>query len=226
MNGFVLDEYYPYSDTDEHKPRYAFEVRGVGYMQITGREDQLACLRYLKTMGYYQGEIDESALGYVEELRQMPWQAAAWRWAVVDQTKEHSLNAYIVERAKDNGDKLTLGMVLTAESFINGRVSPDNKPEKISENSDENCDTSDATVDAIDSENLSEICSTANDALAAIASGEVLQMIGTEKDNNHWYTVGDYLYVGGWRYRAPNNWTQFMDNYYLLFPEEERWQIQ
>lgn len=198
----AVTEYYPVD-----KNGYKFEERGVGYIQVTGYESQLACLRYLEAAGYYQEKINESALGYVEELRSMPWESAAWRWAVFEQTGAGNLNAYIAARAKDNGDKLTLGMVLTAESFINGQVSTEeNPPEKISKNPNESYNTPD-------------------DALAAIARGKIPQMIGTEKDDNHWYTVGDYLYVGGWRYRAPNNWTQFMANYYRLFPEEERWQM-
>ena len=206
--GRAVTEYYPYTESDRDKPDYAFEERGVGYMQVTGRGSQLDCLRYLKAMGYYQGEIDENALGYTEELREMPWQSAAWRWAVVDQTKAHSLNAYIRDKASENDGRLTLGMLLTAECFINGQVTTQyNSPQKISENPNENYNTP-------------------NNALAAIASGELPQTMGGERDDNHWHTEGGYLYAGGWRYMAPNNWDYFMNNYYILFPEEERWQIE
>lgn len=102
---------------------YKFEERGVGYIQITFKDNQLECLEYLKSHNYYDGDIDENASGYVEELREMPWEASAWRWAVKKQTSDGlSLNDYVTDRSDQNGDQLTKGIFLASESFINGVV--------------------------------------------------------------------------------------------------------
>ncbi len=116
--GRAVTEFYP----KDYNPGYPYEVRGVAYMQITHRDSQLECLKYLKENGYYDGYIDENALGYVEELRKLPWEASAWRWAVCVQTEEKNLNNYVKVKANDNGNQLTMGIFLTAESFINGKV--------------------------------------------------------------------------------------------------------
>ncbi len=115
-----VTEYYPKGY--EFKVGYAFEERGVGYIQITWRESQLECLKYLQNSGYYKGNINENAQGYVDELRELAWEASAWCWAVKKQTGEGNLNQYIVARTAENQDQLTAGIVLTAESFINGTV--------------------------------------------------------------------------------------------------------
>lgn len=66
--------------------------------------------------------IDENAAGYVKELRTIPWETSAWRWAVVEQTGEGNLNAYVTARATEEERGLTMGIFLAAESFINGKV--------------------------------------------------------------------------------------------------------
>ena len=118
--GRCVTEYYP--EGYEAKVKYEFEERGVGYMHITGKSNQLACLTYLQEHGYYSGDIDPNAVGYVNELREMPWAASAWRWAVYSQPVGSHLNNYVAERAAENGNCLTKGIFLTAESFINGLV--------------------------------------------------------------------------------------------------------
>lgn len=117
--GRAVTEFYP----DGYDPGYPYEERGVGYMQVTWRESQLQCLRYLKEKGYYDGDIYEKAPGYVEDLRELPWETSAWRWAVCVQTSDgYSLNDYVMARVHDNGERLTMGVFLTAESFNNGKV--------------------------------------------------------------------------------------------------------
>lgn len=119
--GRSVTEYYPQGY--EKEVSYKFEERGVGYIQITFKDNQLECLEYLKSHNYYDGGIDENASGYVEELREMPWEASAWRWAVKKQTSDGlSLNDYVTDRSDQNGDQLTKGIFLASESFINGVV--------------------------------------------------------------------------------------------------------
>lgn len=173
---------------------YGFEERGVGYIQITGKGNQLMCLQDLKVLGYYDGDIDESALGYVEELRELSWEASAWRWAIYPQTGMGNLNAYVEVKSNENDKKLTSGIVLTAESFINGIVSTDVNP------------------GIIIGEKPNENCKTINGALSEIASGEIIY--GTDEKN--WHVEGTNLFVGGWKYSAPSNWTAFDDHYGTL----------
>ena len=116
--GRSVTEFLPIGE----KRRYEFEERGVGYIQVTWRESQLECLKYLKDNGYWNGMIDENAAGYVKELRTIPWETSAWRWAVVKQTGEGNLNAYVTARATEGERGLTMGIFLAAESFINGKV--------------------------------------------------------------------------------------------------------
>lgn len=197
--GRAVTEYYPQGY--EEIVDYDFSERGVGYLQITWKDTQLNCLKDLMAMGYYNGNINENAQGYVDELRTMPWQTSAWRWAVYTQTYCDNLNLYIEQKAKENNNKLTLGMTLTAECFINGKISENNKAYKM-------VDSPIADYQTIDT------------ALRDIASGKIPQI--TEENNqnlNGWYTDDVYLYVGGWRFEAPLNWKKFKENYYLLFPE-------
>lgn len=193
----AVTEYY----YDGYEPGYSFEERGVGYMQITFTDAHKACLEYLIEIGEYDAENSSNVSDYVEVLREMPWQVSAWRWAVFEQTREGNLNRYIEVKANENEDKLTLGMVLTAESFINGRVSSKkNSPEQVLDNTKIEYNTIDA-------------------ALRNIASGAVpYDPNGDGLDN--WHTEGDYLYVGGWKYKAPRNWSHFMNNYFKLYPTE------
>lgn len=116
--GRGVTEYYPID-----KKAYSFEERGVAYMQVTGKKNQLECLQYLKEKGYYDGDIDEDAAGYVSELRELPWETSAWRWAVCKQTEDgYPLNDYVMARLHDNDDQLIMGIFLTAECFNNGIV--------------------------------------------------------------------------------------------------------
>ena len=129
-NGDTLVDEYGRAIVEDYpegvKRKYSFEERGVSYIHITGKEIQKSCLQDLQEMGYYEKEGDiPDAPGYVKELREMPWAAAAWRWAVCPQTGDGNLNAYVTNRSAENGDELTKGVFLTAESFINGIVNDD-----------------------------------------------------------------------------------------------------
>lgn len=196
--GRAVTEYYP--DGYEKKVRYIFEERGVGYIQVTWKLTQLACLQNLKNKGYYKEDIDDNALGYVEELREMPWAVSAWRWAVYEQTGEHNLNKYVEARGDDNGGELTLGMVLVAESFINGKVSKENTPIQ---------DTSSNITPQ-------QEYSTMNDAMRGIATGSITEWHVEEIKNVKTKEVKYKLHVAGWIYDAPNNWAEFEANYNKL----------
>lgn len=117
--GRAIVEYYPLG----YKKEYTYKERGVGYINVTGKEDQYACLDYLQKNGYYNGAIDNNADGYVEELKGNPWAVSAWRWSVYTQTSEGlSLNEYVVDRTQNKGDYLSKEVYLAAESFVNGIV--------------------------------------------------------------------------------------------------------
>lgn len=195
-HGRAVTEYYP----DNYYPGYGYEERGVGYMQITFTESHKKCLKCLKEMGYYNEDISNIS-DYVEVLREMPWQTSAWRWAVYVQTKDGNLNRYIEARANENGGKLTLGMVLAAESFINGKVSKDINPRE------QVLDNTEMEYGSI------------NDALCNIANG-IVPYDPNGNGLSSWYTEGGHLYIGGWKYETPNNWNNFKSNYFKLFPAE------
>ena len=198
--GRAVTEYYP-----KDKTEYSFEARGVGYIMVTKSGAQKKCLEDLKEMGYYEKDLDIDSMtgGYIDELRKKPWAVSAWRWAVYygDETKDDYLNAYVPERVKENDGCLTIGIVLTAESFINGKVSEKNMGTKT----EKSVNGSSIPVD---------------DVLGPIASGEIahIEKSDAEKSDSYkgWYTDGENLYVDGWRYGAPRNWDNFENNYNIL----------
>ncbi len=195
--GRAVTEYYPIGYDDE--VGYSFEERGVSYIQITGHEAQLSCLKDLKDMGYYEDDmvIDPYAKGYVEELRKEPWAASAWRWAIYTQPKDNTLNNYVQECVKENNGSLTIGIVLTVESFINSKVSTEGNPgSKIDEDAKARSNT-------------------INNALHCIAYGEILNIKDNDGEDG-WYIEDGSLYVDGWKYSAPNHWDTFESNYEIL----------
>lgn len=190
----AVTEYYP----EGHNPGYGFEERGVTYIHITKKLTQLDCLKAMISHGYIEMEeddIDENALGYVDELRQVPWAGAAWRWAEAGQTRFGNLNNYVVQRVAECEGELTLGIFLVAESFINGKVS------------DKNPAIKDITSDA----DPNPLYGTINDALNAIATNEVTD----------WHVEEGKLHIAGWVYEAPNNWQLFEENYKSLLGEKK-----
>lgn len=191
----AVTEYYP----EGRAPGYTFEERGVTYMHVTGKETQLACLKAMISHGYskmIEDDIDENALGYVDELRSTPWAGAAWRWAEAKQTESGNLNNYVVEKVAECGEKLTLGIFLVAECFVNGKVSEGKNPAK---------------KDNISSNIVpDQAYNTVNKALGAIARNEVTD----------WYVEGGKLHIEGWVYEAPNNWALFEENYNTLVKEK------
>ncbi len=182
--GRAVTEYYPVG----YKVAYLFEERGVGYIQVTWKDTQLKCIKDLQNRGYYTGNINSNALGYVNELRDMPWVVSAWRWAEVNQTGDGNLNNYVAARAADNGGQLTIGIVLAAESFINGKVSAQDNP---------------AIQDTSINTRPVQTYNTVSDAIGAIARGNIAD----------WEVINGELHVAGWIYEAPNNWTEFESNY-------------
>ena len=122
--GFTsIKEYY------EENDNYSEDESGRGYLQITSEETQKACLEYIHDI-YEKGELIENQGVYIEDLTYYPWTASAWYWAIypkVDVDGGQPLNIYTMKRLGDNGEKLTLGVVLATESFVNGVVKPDNK---------------------------------------------------------------------------------------------------
>lgn len=191
-HGRCVTEYYP--NYNEIHGDYDYDSRGVGYMQITHRGDQRDCYKFL--MDREGIELDEKIDNYVDILRDYPWETAAWRWAEFSQTKDNSLNAYIPNRVVDSGG-MTLGIILAAESFVNGTNSSE---KNIGQREDENADIS---------------CDTVDKALSLIASGDITYVSKDEYnvDYNGWYVEEDTLHVNGWRYNAPNNWENFEDLY-------------
>lgn len=195
-------EYYA-DDSD-----YLYEERGSGYLQVTGKDTQLACLQYIYDMYGIETEIDTTKDGYAEDLADYPWEATAWYWAVllkVNTNPQKPLNDYVIERLGDNGGELTLGVVLTAECFVHG----DNKAGNT---------CGEYTID---------------NALHVIARYDSLKM-NDEEDNNGWYIDGngkDYvLYIPEkmlettenedgnpvseiLEFNAPYNWDTFENGY-------------
>lgn len=204
--GRAVTEYYP--EGYENDVNYDFEARGVGYIMVTGYEDQKRCLEYLKEKKFYDKDLDIDSMtgGYIDELRKNPWAVSAWRWAIYEQPEDTNLNDYVSERVEDNNGSLILGIVFTAESFVNGVVSEDvNKGTIIDENANARSNTM-------------------NDALHYIARGEIPYIEKSEykisDSYKGWYTENERLYVDGWRYRAPENWDTFQDNYNILKEQE------
>ncbi len=193
-HGRCVTEYYP--NYNEIHGDYDYDSRGVGYMQITHRGDQRDCYKSLMGREGKTIESDEKIDNYVDILRDYPWETAAWRWAEFSQTKDNSLNAYIPNRVVDSGG-MTLGIILSAESFVNGTNSSE---KNIGQKEDENADIS---------------CDTVDKALSLIASGKITYVSKDEYnvDYNGWYVEEDTLHVNGWRYNAPNNWENFEDLY-------------
>ena len=107
---------------------YVYEERGAGYLQVTKKTTQLDCLQYIYDMYGKTAVIDPNLAGYAEEIGDdYPWESAAWFWAINKNTSLGNLNNYVVTHCGNNGGKLILGNVLTAESFVYGCVDPDNK---------------------------------------------------------------------------------------------------
>ncbi len=119
--GFINTQEIYDEDSD-----YPYEARGAGYLQVTGKVDQERCLRYIYNMYGIEDDIDTTKLGYSDDLANYPWEASAWRWTQYAQTKDGCLNLYVVAHCNENEEKLTLGIVLTAESFVHGDVRPNN----------------------------------------------------------------------------------------------------
>ncbi|MGN0326088.1 MAG: hypothetical protein ACI4DW_07240, partial [Lachnospiraceae bacterium] len=107
-----------FAENSDH-PR---DESGVGFLQVTKEDNQTACLQYINNL-HNNGELKENQGEYTGELEDYPWTTSAWFWAVrstVDSKGEEQLNRYVVNRISDNGGKLTLGVVLTAECFVHG----------------------------------------------------------------------------------------------------------
>ena len=200
-HGRCVTEYYP--NYNEIHGDYDYDSRGVGYMQITHREDQRDCYKFL--MDREGIELDEKIDNYVDILRDYPWETAAWRWAIMPSTGDgKTLNEYVTVR-EGGRNGLSLGVLLTAESFINGKVRDNNHVGK--------------DIEKADSTNV-----TIDDALHDIATGDTLH---TKKedymvDYKGWYveeTVSEndekieLLHVNGCIYEAPNNWGRFEELY-------------
>lgn len=200
--------------------KYPKAARGAGYIQVTGKDTQQDCLQYIYDLYGINDEIDENQLGYSDEVAKYPWEASAWYWTQYTQTKDGCLNNYDVERCRENGGRLILGIVLTTESFVNSKVSTDNEDGGY----------------------------TMNDALAVIVKYDSLRL-NDEKDNGGWYVFENEtdnedctLYISAetleyfkneqeifasdipseWdtsvylQFSAPNNWCAFEEYYNAL----------
>ena len=178
----------------EENSKYRFEERGVGYIQVTYKDTQKKCLKDLKDMGFYEGEIKANALGYVEELKEMPWAVSAWYWTHEDRPKGDHLNDYVPRMVQESGE-MTMGILFTAESFVNGVVADWN--------------TSKSTK-----------YKTMNDALHHIARNHIEYLGDAETvKQNETAGKGWYAYhvdeekwaldVYGYIFRAPNHWGTF-----------------
>lgn len=112
----------------EENEGYGEDESGVGFLQVTLKETQDDCLQYIEDLAN-KGVLIENQGKYTGNLGDYPWIASAWYWAVHPKggkDKEPPLNSYVVDRLDDNGGKLTLGIVLTAECFVHGDVSEGN----------------------------------------------------------------------------------------------------
>ncbi|MDE6742687.1 MAG: hypothetical protein K2J95_02265 [Lachnospiraceae bacterium] len=139
---------------------YEYEERGAGYIQVTFKDIQRACLQYIYDMYGIEETITDQE-GYAKEVAEYPWAASAWFWAIllkVGKYDPQTLNSYVMERLEENGGKLTLGIVLTAECFVHGDVNPDIRVGGY----------------------------TLDDALHVIARYDSLRL-NDEKDNGGWY---------------------------------------
>lgn len=197
---------------------YEYDERGAGYIQVTFKDIQRACLRYIYDM-YGIEETIADQMGYAEEVAEYPWAASAWYWAnylVVD--GKQPLNSYVMERLDDNGGELTLGIVLTAECFVHGNVD--------SEKNNCNGYTIDDALHVIarydslrlDNENGGwYVCQNENNnkdyrLCISIETMEYFKNNGDEEISalnipSEW-EVSEYL-----EFTAPYNWDTFADNY-------------
>lgn len=122
---FITDK-YGRAITEEYTSTniYSFEERGVGYLQVTHKSTQKKCYESLVEKGFISPSLDVGN-SYVDELVANPWAVSAWFWSEYKMVGSKSLNKYVCDicNETDSPNYPSIGLVFTAEAFINGKVS-------------------------------------------------------------------------------------------------------
>lgn len=124
--GSYLDKNgYQYSEEYGASNAYAFNERGIGYLQVTFLATQKKAYKYLVEHNYIEpSESANDTNGYVDALAQNPWAVSVWYWAKHPKTGENlTLNQYVVNAMKDDDfEKFSVGLPFVCESFNYGTV--------------------------------------------------------------------------------------------------------